>query len=88
MVSQELLNLLVCPETRQGLRPADSELLQRLNSGIQESRVRSRGGSVVTDQMEAALVREDGLYAYPVRNNIPVMLIEESISLESFRAAL
>ena len=81
MVSQELLNLLVCPETHQSLHAADSAVLERLNAAIKGQRLTNRGGVLVTDLVAAALVREDGRFAYPVRNDIPVMLIEESLPL-------
>ena len=34
------------------------------------------------EQIEAGLVREDGRILYPVRDDIPVMLIDEAIPLE------
>lgn len=81
MVSQELLNLLVCPETRQPLHLADPPALERLNAAIKGQGLSNRGGSPVREPLEAALIREDGRFAYPVRNDIPVMLIEESLPL-------
>ena len=30
---------------------------------------------------EAAIIREDGTFAYPIREEIPVMLIDEAIPL-------
>jgi uncharacterized protein YbaR (Trm112 family) len=35
----------------------------------------------VTDPVQEALVREDGKYAYPVREDIPIMLVDEAIPL-------
>ena len=39
------------------------------------------GGEKVSEPMEAALVRQDGEIAYPVREGIPQMLVEEGIGL-------
>ena len=81
MIDQSLLDILVCPETKQPLRIADSALLERLNASIGEGSVTNRGGETVSAGVEEALVREDGNVLYPVRDDIPIMLIDESIPL-------
>ncbi len=81
MIEQSLLDILVCPETKQQLRVADKELLDGVNARIRDGSVTNRGGTPVTTSLEAALVREDGRLLYPVRDDIPIMLIDESISL-------
>ena len=43
--------------------------------------LRNRTGQPVTENIEGGLVREDGKFLYPVRNSIPVMLIDEAIPL-------
>ena len=80
-VSQELLEILVCPETKQPVAPASEELLQKLSKEIQAGQVRNRGGQKVTEPIVEGLVRQDGRILYPVEDGIPVMLIEESIEL-------
>ena len=80
-VDPELLEILVCPETKQPVAPASAELLERLNEGIRSGRVRNRGGELVGSELSEGLVREDGRILYPVDDGIPVMLIEESIEL-------
>ena len=82
MLDPELLNLLCCPDTHQGLRLAESALLQQLNQMIADGRLQNRAGRAVSDQLTEGLLRQDGKVLYPVRNAIPVMLVEESISLE------
>ena len=81
MIDQGLLDILVCPETKQKLRTADSELLERLNASISQGSVTNRGGEPVTVGLDEALVREDESFLYPVRDDIPIMLIDESIPL-------
>jgi uncharacterized protein YbaR (Trm112 family) len=81
VVDQSLLDILVCPETKQPLRVADAALLTRLNASIAQGSVKNRGGDVVSEPVEEALVREDGSYLYPVRDDIPIMLIDESIPI-------
>jgi uncharacterized protein YbaR (Trm112 family) len=80
-VSSELLEILVCPETRQPVSPASEAVLANLNEGIRAKRVKNRGGERVTESIAEGLVREDGKILYPVDDGIPVMLIEESIEL-------
>ena len=83
MVDQELLDILVCPETRQPVRLADEATLSRLNAAIARGGVRNRGNQPVTEPVLEGLVREDGLLLYPVRDDIPIMLIDEAIPLEA-----
>jgi len=80
-VSQDLLDILVCPETKQPVSPASDELLGRLNEQIDAGTLRNRGGEPVTTRIEEGLCREDGKIVYIVDDGIPVMLIEESIEL-------
>jgi len=80
-ISRELLEILVCPETKQPVKPAPPELLERLNAEIRAGRLRNRGGDAVAKEIGDALVREDGRALYVVDDGIPVMLIEESIEL-------
>ncbi len=82
MVDPELLEILVCPETHQPVRPAEDELLSRLNKAIRSGGVTNRGGNEVGDPVEEGLVREDNKVLYPVREDIPIMLIDEAIELD------
>ena len=80
-VSQELLEILVCPETKQPVVLASEEVLRNLAQDIEAGKVLNRGGEKVTEPITEGLVREDGKILYPVDDGIPVMLIEESIEL-------
>ena len=82
MVDPELLEILVCPETHQAVRPAEGELLDRLNQAIGSGSVTNRGGNEVSEPVEEGLVREDDKILYPVRDDIPIMLIDEAIELD------
>ncbi len=81
MIDTELLEILVCPETRQSLRPAEPELLARVNRAVERRAVRTRGGDLVESPLDEALVRADGGVLYPVRDDIPIMLLDEAIAL-------
>lgn len=82
MIDPELLKLLCCPETHQPLLPAESGLLQQLNQRIAAGHVRNRAGATLSETLVEGLVRKDGMVLYPVRNDIPVMLVEEGIAIE------
>jgi len=85
LVDQSLLDILVCPESKQPLHAADAALLARVNSRVSAGSLKNRGGQVVSALLDEALVREDGSVLYPVRDDIPIMLIDESIPLSDQR---
>lgn len=77
----ELLAILACPETHQPLHLADAALLAELNDRIGKGEVRNVGGESVDAPLEAGLVREDRGVVYPIRDAIPVLLVDEGIAL-------
>jgi len=80
-VSQELLDILVCPETRRPVALADGQTIASLNEKIRAGTLRNRGGLKVEKELTEGLLREDGKVLYPVDDGIPIMLIDESIEL-------
>jgi uncharacterized protein YbaR (Trm112 family) len=81
MIDQELLEILACPEDKSPVRLAEAAELERLNEAIRSGSVKNRGGEPVTDELDAGLVRQDGKFLYPIRDDIPIMLIDEAIEL-------
>lgn len=80
-IDPELLEILVCPETKQPLAVASAELLERLNATVADGSVVTRGGDAVAEPVTEGLLREDGRVLYPIRQDIPIMLIDESIEI-------
>ena len=80
-VSADLVEILVCPETKQPVRLASAEELAGINERVAGGDLRNRGGKAPERAFDQALIREDGQIAYPVDDGIPVMLVEESIEL-------
>ena len=83
MISDRLLEILRCPETKQSLRRADDSAIARVNARIEAGEARTTGGERVTESIEAGLVRDDGTALYPMRMGIPILLQDEAILLLS-----
>jgi uncharacterized protein YbaR (Trm112 family) len=81
-VSPELVEILVCPETKQPVAIASQDVLARVNDKISAGSLRNRGGEKVEKAITEGLLREDGKILYAVDDGIPVMLIEESIEID------
>ncbi len=81
MIKPELLNILRCPDTRQKLALAEPALIAQVNEAIAAARLRNRGGNAVSEKIDGGLVREDGKFVYPIRADLPIMLIDEAIAL-------
>ena len=78
---QELLEILRCPETHLPFEIADATLIADLNGQIKAGQLKTRTGKPITDPIEGGLLRQDRKFLYPIRNNIPVLLIDEAIQL-------
>jgi len=79
MIDPELLKILCCPETHQAVRMADSALVEKLNQQVATGNLKSRGGQALKEKIDGGLIRSDGRFVYPIRQNIPVMLMDEAI---------
>ena len=77
----ELLEILRCPETKEKVAPADEALVGRVNAAIEKGAAKRRSGETETRPIEGGLLREDGKYLYPIRDEIPIMLIDEAIDM-------
>jgi uncharacterized protein YbaR (Trm112 family) len=81
-IAKELLDVLVCPDTREKLGLASDAVLAKLNEAIAAGKVRNRGGRAVGEPLEAGLVRPDGKMLFPVHDGIPNLLPDEGIALD------
>ncbi len=82
MIAKELLDILVCPETKEPVQLAGQAVITDLNARIERGEVKNRGGETVSEPIDGGLVRADGAYLYPIQDDIPVMLIDEAIPLK------
>lgn len=84
MIDQELLNILACPETKQDLELASEEIVQKINALIEKGALQNRGGQKLEQKIDGGLIqKQDRKYLYPIRDDIPIMLVDESIPLDS-----
>jgi uncharacterized protein YbaR (Trm112 family) len=81
MIDPELLEILACPVTHQPLAMAEAELVAALNAAIDRGGLKGVGGALVEGPLDGGLVREDGAVVYPIRDRIPVLLVDEGIAL-------
>ena len=81
MIDPELLEILACPATHQPLSMADADLVAALNAAAEAGGLKNVGGAAVAGSLDGGLVREDGAIVYPIRDRIPVLLVDEGISL-------
>lgn len=89
-MDRKLLDLLVCPTTRQPLGLLDSRGLQAANAAIAAGGVVRGDGSAQTEPLREALITRDRKTIYRVDDGIPVLLAEEavaSVQIEAFPQA-
>ena len=67
-MDKELLEILCCPATHQPLTIADEKALAAASARVGRP-------------LHEGLLREDGQILFPVLNGIPLLLVEEGVSL-------
>ena len=81
-IDPTLLEILCCPETRQSMTLLDAASLEILNQKIANGELQNKGGNPVKEPLDGGLIRNDRKITYPIREMIPIMLIEEGIPLD------
>jgi uncharacterized protein YbaR (Trm112 family) len=81
-IDKELLSILCCPETKLDVNLADEALIKKLNDAITRGILHNKAKKPVTELLDGGLIRSDQRILYPIREEIPVMLIEEGIPLD------
>jgi uncharacterized protein YbaR (Trm112 family) len=81
-IDKDLLAILCCPETKQAVHLADETLIRKLNEAVRQGSLKNKAQKPVTESLDGGLIRVDRKILYPIREDIPVMLIEEGIPLE------
>jgi uncharacterized protein len=81
-VDKDLLAILCCPDTKLDVSLADEALINKVNEAVSRGALKNKGQKPVTEILDGGLIRSDRKILYPIRENIPVMLIEEGIPLD------
>ncbi|MCW5581417.1 MAG: Trm112 family protein [Luteimonas sp.] len=78
-MDRKLLDLLVCPATRQPLALLDRAALAALNAASEAGTLRRVDDTPQATPLREALVTRDHRIVYRVDDGIPVLLVEEGI---------
>ncbi len=81
-INAEFLEILVCPETKESLHEADTGTVSRLNELIEANNLFDSSGEKVSLKIDGGLVPRAGGRLYPIRDGIPILLVQNSIALE------
>lgn len=81
-VDKDLLAILCCPETKLDVSLADDALIGKVNDAVSRGVLKNKAQKPVTEMLDGGLIRADKKILYPIREDIPVMLIEEGIPLD------
>lgn len=81
-MDEDILAILCCPATKQSVSVADESLVLKVNDAVARGMLMNAGQKLVSEKVEGGLLRADGKILYPIRENIPVMLIDEGIPLD------
>ena len=78
---QRLLDIICCPSTHLPLRLMPEALLAELNARISAGQIKQRDETPVTQPLDQALMTDDERLAYPIREDIPMLLEEYAIAI-------
>lgn len=81
-IDRKLLEILVCPITKQPVSPLGQPRLNKVNQLIAQGKLHTLDGAPVDTPLTQALITQNGNTLYRVEGDIPVMLEEKSIPCE------
>ncbi len=85
-VDRILLDVLVCPVSKQPVFPADQEMLDLLNRLIQKGKICSADGKSVERPVSEALITRNHGMIYRVEGGVPIMLEDQGIPADQLNA--
>lgn len=78
-INRKLLEILVCPVTKQPLLALTQTRLDMLNQLVTQGNLHTLDGNKVCHPLQQALVTKNGTTIYRVEGDVPIMLEEQSI---------
>ena len=79
-MDRKLLDILVCPATRQPLAMLETAGLDALNGAIAAGNVKRNDDAAQSEALREALITRDRKTVYRVDDGIPVLLVEDGIA--------
>lgn len=83
MLTEEVLELLQCPLTGKKLSLASDQMILSVNEAIANGNARDRIEQKVSQKIDGGLVTDEGAWLYPIREEIPTLVVEEAIDIRS-----
>lgn len=80
-MESNLLDILVCPKSKNKLSVASQEILTKVNSLIEEKKCKNIGGEIISSAFTEGLFEPKTKIFYPYMENIPVLVYEKGIHL-------
>ena len=84
-VDGKLLEILCCPVSKTPLTVLGQAKLDKLNKAIADSQALYVDGEKVKESLQEGLITEDGKVAYPVQDDIPILVEEKGIGTTQFQ---
>lgn len=78
-ISRKLLEILVCPVSKQPLAVLEPARLKKVNAAIARGTLQQLDGTFLTEPLKQVLVTQNGSTLYRVDGEVPVLLEEQSI---------
>lgn len=83
-ISQELLDILCCPESKVPVKMLTEEQVAKINEKIAAGGVKRVDDQAVEEPLQEGLITEDAKTIYRIKDDIPIMLVEEGIPAGQF----
>ena len=80
-MKKELLSIICCPITKQSLSFVAREKLNEINKAISKGQIKTNEGNILNENIIDALITDNGMIIYPIKDDIPVLLENKSIHL-------
>lgn len=80
-MSPELLDILVCPRSKNKLHQADTAILAQVNALIERGACKEISGAAVSEKASEGLFEPTTKVFYFVRDGIPVLIFENGVNL-------